>query len=92
MDKIIDGLYSGHGEGATINNGNNPLKRSMGAIKEYFVTTSASIGFYTPLMASMEYATGMEPDKVMFSRMEGAVSALILSYPYSRFRKWYEWC
>ena len=62
----------------------------LNSAKEYLVDTSASVTFYTPLMASMEYLVAdMEPNEVLASRVAAAGLHLVTSRLYGKFREWY---
>lgn len=56
-------------------------------LKDYLVDTSASLMFYTPLMASAEVIAGMDSKEVIASRLSAiGVHALVMR-PYGKFRK-----
>jgi hypothetical protein len=62
----------------------------LNSAKEYLVDTSASVTFYTPIMASMEYlVAGMELPEVLTSRIAAASLHLVTSRPFGKFREWY---
>lgn len=63
---------------------------SVSALRNYVVDTTAALGFYTPLMASAEYfVAGMEPEKVLKSRLMAAAYHAIMMRPYGKFRQWW---
>ncbi len=62
----------------------------VSAFRNYVVDMTAAWGFYTPLMASVEYfAAGMESEKVLKSRLMAAAYHAVLMRPYGKFRQWW---
>ena len=57
--------------------------------KNYLVDTSAAIMVYTPLMASVEYFSGMDSDEILKSRLFAAAANTIITRPYTIFREWW---
>jgi len=71
----------------------NPLyaslaKKTVTQIKQYAIDTSASIAFYTPLLASSEYfIAGMSTDKVFQSRLYAAGIHALTTRIYGKIRE-----
>ena len=56
----------------------------------YLIDTTASWTFYIPLMASIEYGiAGMEPEKVLKSRLISMAAHALIARPYGKFREYY---
>lgn len=57
-------------------------------LRNYAVDTSATIGFYTPIMAAIEhFAAGMDSEEVLKSRLFAAAYHLAFARPYGKFRQ-----
>ena len=93
MDKKLEELFAEDIGGVERENQESDLStynKFISFAKNYAVDTSAFLGFYTPIMASLEYfIAGMESKEVLKSRIYASGYHLLFSRPYGKFRQWY---
>ena len=97
MDRKTNDLFSDDVGGIGGGNQSEPLDTEpayrnsfSGAVKNYLVDTIAGLSFFTPLMAGAEYfVAGMEPEKVLKSRLTAAAYHTVMMRPFGKFRHWY---
>lgn len=58
-------------------------------LRNYAVDTTATLSFWTPIMASIEYfGAGMDSDEVFKSRLATAAVHMTIARPYGKLRQW----
>ncbi len=63
------------------------------ALRGYLIDTSASWLYWTPVMAAVEFGTGLSSKQVFYSRAIGLLTSVVLARPLGKFREyWSEQC
>ena len=56
------------------------------AVKNWAVDTTVAWLYWTPIMTVTEFASGMEPEEVLKSRLMGLVNHAVLGRPFGKYR------
>src|SRR3989344_2231063 len=64
-------------------------KKSSSNFKKYAVDTTSSWLYWTPIMSTTEYFSGMEADEITTSRLLGIGLGLFVARPYGLFRQYW---